>query len=141
MPGVHSDVGGGYSEDLISNIALLTMCDELESLGDVAINKSAYSMVEAEIATKLRNRRLVINAEPKVMLKGKRDSLFQQVDEIHPLHWYLVEKTVIWKKEPEPTTYRDRLNRPPPADSMDKNYKTLKAQFDRWVAMSETAPI
>jgi len=90
MPGVHSGVGGGYSEDLISNIALLTMCDELESLGDVAINKSAYSMVEAEIATKLRNRRLVINAEPKVMLKGKRDSLFQQVDEIHPLHWYLV---------------------------------------------------
>jgi uncharacterized protein (DUF2235 family) len=133
MPGVHSDVGGGYSENLISNIALLTMCDKLESLGDVAIDKSAHSEVEAEIAAKIRDKRFVINPEPMTGQKGKRDSLIRNDDEIHPLHWYLLNKTVIWKKEPKPAIYVDHLNRP-----HEVRDKPLKSKFDRWVAL-ETA--
>jgi uncharacterized protein (DUF2235 family) len=138
MPGVHSDVGGGYSENLISNVALLTMCDELKSLGDVAINQSAYDEVEAQIATKIRDRRFVINAEPYVLMRTKRDALFKQVDEIHPLHWHLINKAVIWKKESRPATYADRLNSAPPdsTDSRHQKYKTLKSKLDRWVAMA-----
>lgn len=33
MPGVHSDIGGGYGQDFLSNISLLTMIDRLKTAG------------------------------------------------------------------------------------------------------------
>jgi uncharacterized protein (DUF2235 family) len=129
MPGVHSDVGGGYLENLLSNIALLTMCDKLESLGGVAIDKSTYSKIEAEVASKIRNKRIVINPERLEGPKQKRDAQIHKDDEIHPLHWYLLNKTVIWKSDSPPTTYLDRLGRP-----FEVKDRTLKSKFDRWVA-------
>jgi uncharacterized protein (DUF2235 family) len=33
MPGVHSDIGGGYGQDFLSNISLLTMIDRLREAG------------------------------------------------------------------------------------------------------------
>jgi hypothetical protein len=132
MPGVHSDVGGGYLENLISNIALLTMCDKLESLGGVAIDKSAYSEIESEIKSKIENRRLVINSERLKGSKQKRDDRILQEDEIHPLHWYLLNKTVIWKNDTPPTTYADRIGRP-----FEVKDRTLQSRFDTWVSEQE----
>jgi len=133
LPGVHSDVGGGYAENLISNIALLTMCDKLESLGGIAIDRSAYKRVESEIKTKIANNRLVINRERKFQgPKQKRDGDVRTEDEIHPLHWYLLNKPVIWKADTPPTTYTDRLGRP--AEVKDRG---LKRMFDRWISDEE----
>jgi uncharacterized protein (DUF2235 family) len=132
LPGVHSDVGGGYLENLIANISLLTMCDKLEALGGVAIDKAAYFKVEEEIATKVGNNRFVINIDRLEGPKRKRDVEIHHDDEIHPLHWYLLNKTVIWKKDIPPTQYEDRLKRNPAVID-----KALKRNFDRWVGLQK----
>ena len=76
MPGVHSDVGGGYAEDLISSISLVTMAGMLQKLGGIALDEAAREKVQAGIKTKIRDGRLVINAEPSVRLKLTRTSGF-----------------------------------------------------------------
>lgn len=130
LPGVHSDVGGGYAENLISNVSLLTMCDKLESLGEIAIDGSAYKKIESEIKTKIANNRLVVNSEREFQgPKQKRDGDIRKEDEIHPLHWYLLNKPVIWKEDTFPTIYSDRLGRP-----VEVKDRALKRMFDRWLS-------
>jgi uncharacterized protein (DUF2235 family) len=129
MPGVHSDVGGGYLENLISNISLLTMCDLLEKLGGIALDGAAYEKVESEIKMKIRNNRLVINSEFAEGPKQKRDSGIHSEDEIHPLHWYLLNKQVVWKGAKQPTSYENRIGRD--AQVADK---ALQKRFLRWVS-------
>jgi len=133
VPGVHSDVGGGYLENLISNVSLLTMCDKLEALGGIAIDRIAYSKIETEIKKKIENARLVINSEGyENGPKQKRDDLIRKEDEIHPLHWYLLNKPVTWKRDEAPTTYVDRLGRP-----RELKDRVLQRRFDRWVSADE----
>lgn len=108
IPGVHSDVGGGYEEDFLSNISLLTMTDLLEELAEVEVDKKAYKRIRDEIRSKVRGKRIFINAEPSVVVRQSR-TIYDQ-DEVHPLHWYLIDKFVYWKSF-NLTKYEDRLKR------------------------------
>jgi uncharacterized protein (DUF2235 family) len=133
VPGVHSDIGGGYLENLISNVSLLTMCDYLEALGEIAIDRSAYAKIEIEIRTKIENNRFVINFERTLDgPKQKRDSEIRKDDEIHPLHWYLLNKPVIWKNDTPPTIYVDRIGRSPGVTN-----GALQRKFDRWISKGD----
>jgi hypothetical protein len=57
MPGVHSDVGGGYQDDFIANVALLTMCHLMETYAEIAIEGKAHRLgrvlINAQIAAPL----------------------------------------------------------------------------------------
>lgn len=53
----------------------------------MAIDKSAYSKFEAEIATKIKNKPIVRNPERLEGQKQKRDPYIRKDDEIHPFHW------------------------------------------------------
>jgi hypothetical protein len=76
----------------------------------------------------------VINAEGGEGPKQKRSEHIRQNDEIHPLHWYLLSKTVIWKNDPPPTIYVDRIGR-----QVELKDMKLKAKFDRWIG--ERVPV
>jgi uncharacterized protein (DUF2235 family) len=134
MPGVHSDVGGGYAEDLISSISLLTMAGMLQKLGGIALDEAAREKVQAGIKTKIRDGRLVINAEPSVRLKLTRTSEIRIGDEIHPLHYYFIDKTVIWKSDNFSVRYEDRIEQPTKSSPLVK-------EFNRWVSLRGFAPV
>lgn len=130
MPGVHSDVGGGYQDDFIANVALLTMCHLMEAYGEIAIDGKAHRLVQDRIREKIKLKRIVINPEPSVRVHQSRSSLIQREDEVHPLHWYLVGHPMIyWKSHDQTTQYKDSLNRP-----ADKSNPVLKRQFLQWIA-------
>jgi len=130
MPGVHSDVGGGYDEDFISSVSLLTMSDMLEELADVAIDTKARDKVIENIREKVRDKRLVINKEPKIPRRYSRKELIKADDEIHPLHWYLLDQPVYWKETAKLTIYNDLLNRP-----KNDSDESLRRKFSSWVRL------
>jgi uncharacterized protein (DUF2235 family) len=135
LPGVHSDVGGGYVDNLISNISLLTMADLLQSLGKVALQKDAYKKTRSEVKESILKKRLVVNAEPLVGLKEKRD--IRSDDEIHPLHFYLLGKNVIWKNDQSVVPYENRIGRSLDEFSHDNWFKRLDRRFKQWVHIRE----
>lgn len=45
MPGVHSDIGGGYEEDFISNVSLLTMAEMLRKYANISLDRGSYDEV------------------------------------------------------------------------------------------------
>lgn len=110
MPGVHADVGGGYLDDLISSISLMTMCEFLRSDGGVAIDEKARQKLLERIKFKHQEGKIVINPEPFVFLRQSRYSGILKNDELHPLHYHIIEKNVFWKSNTERTVYEDRLN-------------------------------
>jgi uncharacterized protein (DUF2235 family) len=129
LPGVHADVGGGYTEDLLSSISLLTMADLLEELGGVAINRSAYEAVVKRIMRRIADQRFVINKEPLVAHRNPRSVKDQ--DELHPAHWYLVGKPVFWKRLDNTRVYENRTAQNPQAVD-----QTLDKQFQEWLAVA-----
>ncbi|QIP03370.1 T6SS phospholipase effector Tle1-like catalytic domain-containing protein [Bradyrhizobium symbiodeficiens] len=130
LPGVHADVGGGYTEDLLSSISLLTMADLLEELGGVAINKTAYALVAEKIKRRVSDQRYVINKEPLVASRKNRSVNDQ--DELHPAHWFLVGKSVFWKQFDKTRIYENRTAQNPGAVE-----RALDKQFQTWVAAEE----
>ncbi|MDA9463039.1 T6SS phospholipase effector Tle1-like catalytic domain-containing protein [Bradyrhizobium sp. CCBAU 53415] len=126
VPGVHSDVGGGYEEDFVSNISLLTMADLLEELANVALDPKAYKQVESSISSRIEAQRFFINKEPLVGRRRSRLALINADDEVHPLHWYLKDKLVYWKSS-NPVKYEDRLNR-----SGDQVDPKLQKRLNHW---------
>src|ERR1700676_2236580 len=121
LPGVHSDVGGGYVDNLISNISLLTMADLLQSLGKVSLQKETYKKTRSEVKESILKKRLVVNSEPVVGLKEKRE--IRSDDEIHPLHFYFLDKDVIWKNEQSVVPYENRIGRSADEFSHDSWFK------------------
>jgi uncharacterized protein (DUF2235 family) len=130
IPGVHCDIGGGYNDDLISNISLLTMCDLMESLGGVALDKEAYSKLQKDIREKAERDRFVVNAEPRVGLKKKRN--LGQDDVVHPLHWHLLNKDVFWKNLHTRSSYVNRIGK------LGKKSTVLEAKFKKWLGIRAT---
>ncbi|MEJ7744337.1 MAG: hypothetical protein WKF73_18440 [Nocardioidaceae bacterium] len=55
VPGVHSDVGGGYSDCGLSNTTLLWMTDEAKAAGLVFDEELLASYVDASTNTKLNS--------------------------------------------------------------------------------------
>jgi uncharacterized protein (DUF2235 family) len=71
MPGVHSDIGGGYTQDFLSDISLLTMLDRLHSycrsniLFDSERIKSLCNNVSARLDNTMGGSDIAINDERK----------------------------------------------------------------------------
>lgn len=132
MPGVHADVGGGYPEDFISLVSLLTMTEYLKELGDVALIKSNCDQVRESIRKRVNDKRFTINKEPFVAIRKSRIAEVQNKDEIHPLHQYLTGKDVRWKTDTPGaaalTKYEDRLDKVPTV--VDPRLQNL---FGKWV--------
>ena len=132
MPGVHADVGGGYAEDFISLVALLTMSEFLRELAGVALVKASYDQVRVEIKKRISDKRFVINKEPFVAKRLSRTTLVQHKDEVHPLHHYLNGKNVRWKTDAQGvsalTKYDDTIDKVPTI--VDQKLQNL---FEKWV--------
>lgn len=63
MPGVHSDVGGGYADDFFGKVALLTMIDRLQTLTSLKISKTAISRLQNSIRQDFESDTIAINEE------------------------------------------------------------------------------
>ena len=127
MPGVHSDVGGGYVENFISNIALLTMAKLLEKHAAVALDKGSVAEIERAIKRKVEGGQFHVNKEPAVRDRLSRIRLIESRDEIHPLHKYLIGRNVYFKDRSNVTTYEDRIG-----DVGGKD-DSLTRMFEKWV--------
>nr|WP_281035050.1 DUF2235 domain-containing protein [Mesorhizobium waimense] len=128
VPGVHSDVGGGYEENFVSNVCLLSMSDMLAKYGGVALDRSGYQRVVSQIKAKRRENRIVVNPEPFVPQKKSRSHMVHVGDEFHPLHLYLLKKFVVWKHSSNTERYRD--------DFENLKYVTdadLRETFRAWI--------
>jgi len=129
MPGVHADVGGGYKEDFISLVSLLTMADFLKDLADVALIKTNYEKICETIRRRIADKKFFINKEPFVLERSSRISFMQQQDEIHPLHGFLIGKNVFWKDSTDEKKYEDTILAVPTVVE-----PTLLNWFDKWLA-------
>jgi uncharacterized protein (DUF2235 family) len=124
LPGVHSDIGGGYEERFISNVSLLTMASALKVFGKIALNKAAVDQVRKELHNQVAIKNFVINAEPSRILKQIRT--ISRNDDIHPLHYFWIKKDIRWKNDDGLVTYRDETR------IKEKRIPFLR-KFDVWV--------
>jgi uncharacterized protein (DUF2235 family) len=70
MPGVHTDVGGGYREDFLSKVALLTMLDRVTEETDLKIQPTYRRDLERKISEILRDAatpRITIHKETQLI--------------------------------------------------------------------------
>lgn len=104
MPGVHSDVGGGYQSDFISNVSLLTMADAMSSGAGIHLDTDELSSLKKRIQSPSS---IAINKETLVGPKNDRTKLISDGDFIHPLHDFLIKQEVVWKGTAE--VYVDKL--------------------------------
>jgi uncharacterized protein (DUF2235 family) len=127
MPGVHSDVGGGYTENFISSIALLTMAKMLEKYAGVVMHKESVVEVERAVKLKARAGQIHVNREPSVRERLSRIGLIGAHDGIHPLHYYLLDKNIHFKDSSNVTRYENRIG------GIGVGDKDLAATFASWV--------
>lgn len=101
QPGVHSDVGGGYEQDLISRISLLTMVDYLNKFANVSVIRPAYQQLCQSISHDIAFNRVKINLEDKIesFLKYRSEYFYGESERFHHFHKYLVGRPVDWKDE------------------------------------------
>jgi hypothetical protein len=104
MPGVHGDVGGGYSDEFLSNISLLTMIDKLaESNRNLDFNAT---YIEGTLLPVVINQDVVVNNEWKHyagrFLKWWYGQHRRRVDRIdasnqfvHPLTTFITQKEIM----------------------------------------------
>lgn len=107
MPGVHSDVGGGYVEDFISSVSLLTMADLMRKYGGISLDPRPYAEVVENIQRKLSNNLIVVNEEPFTGPTYSRMDDIKANDEIHPLHYIMKDRSVFWKSDRDTRKYID----------------------------------
>lgn len=128
MPGVHSDVGGGYRDNFISNHSLLTMSYFLEKLGGLSLNQKSFDNVVEEVRLKARLEQFHINKEPFAGPDADRRGLVVAEDEFHPLHQYFEGKNVYWKNPQATRVYVNNFT------GMQLNIDSgLKTAFDEWL--------
>ena len=129
IPGVHSDVGGGYPENLIGNVSLLTMAELMKEMGGVELEQSGYNNVVSSIKEKYGLGPMIVNKEPWVTKAVSRRHLVRNGDELHPLHWHLIGKKVYWKGVTLPLFYEDRF-----IANQNRQDEALKTTFDTWIS-------
>ena len=105
MPGVHSDIGGGYMEDFLSTVSLLTMLDMLREIKgvDIVVDED---FVQRDLRLRLHKKNVVVNDEWRMgkvsryipwsrKMKQSTDSHRNQT--LHPLAVMLQGKTIRYK--------------------------------------------
>lgn len=107
MPGVHSDVGGGYVEDFLSKIALMTMLDRIREYTYLKLDFGRSRALRESIEEEFGQNRIVVNNEIQGVFKfaptrwgGSRkpntSDLFQLV---HPIYQVLEGRSFTTKKQ------------------------------------------
>lgn len=105
MPGVHSDIGGGYMEDFLSTVSLLTMLDMIRGIKGKHIEVDD-DFVHRDLRLRLDSKNVVVNDEWAIggisnyipwsrKLKHSGNNARQQT--IHPLAIMLKGKTIRYK--------------------------------------------
>lgn len=111
MPGVHSDVGGGYEQDLIARVSLMTMAQFLRVYAGIALNHIAVDDLGDVIRVLARSDKIYVNLETdRPVSKECRKPLPPQQDKVHFIHKWLVGRPVHWKNEGE-TIYENRIGK------------------------------
>ena len=101
MPGVHSDVGGGYRNRDLADIALLTMARELHHHAGIALDNGEESLLRERIRIRLMDKShfFKVNSERKILQRRYRNTYFRQNDVTHFMHVWLANKSVDWKDD------------------------------------------
>ena len=81
MPGVHSDVGGGYRDSFLSKISLITMLDRLKEHTDIKINGDMILQLQRSIKENFEAGSIAINDE----FEGWPWSIFRRIDRVRGL--------------------------------------------------------
>ena len=105
MPGVHSDVGGGYVEDFLSKISLMTMLDRIREYTLLKIDFGRSRSLRASIEEEFGENRIVLNDEAQGIFKlaptrwwGNRvPNGSDQCQSIHPIYEALQGRSYITK--------------------------------------------
>jgi uncharacterized protein (DUF2235 family) len=116
VPGVHSDIGGGYSSNFIANVCLLTMAEEMRVKARIGLDATVVQRIKEQLQA---SARIEVNSEPFIAHRSDRSEQLSEGDLLHYLHKYLLKKQIVWKGTDE--TYRD-----------DLNAKRLKLKVDRF---------
>ncbi|WP_394753748.1 T6SS phospholipase effector Tle1-like catalytic domain-containing protein [Crenothrix sp.] len=107
MPGVHTDIGGGYSDDFLSNISLITMLDKVLENTFLEIDFKKSRNLLRLIADQLNQNRFTINNDcdlwlwKSVALFSKGNRILDNKDEcqlIHPIFKILNGRSFLNKK-------------------------------------------
>lgn len=111
MPGVHSDVGGGYENRDVANISLLAMIDRLSSQAQIAFEAAEIETLVNTIKLQTGNPTFIykVNREYPVVIKMDRSNLFRDDDIVHRFHKWLLGREVFWKNECR-VIYENRIN-------------------------------
>jgi uncharacterized protein (DUF2235 family) len=132
MPGVHSDVGGGYVENFLSNISLLTMAEFMRQYGDVALDQVVYNDTVANIRSKIASDLLTVNREQIIGPSSSRQDDINQYDQIHPIHYYLKDRMIFWKGGSDRIKYQDKYK-----INIGKTDKKLVDLLSQWTAVPQ----
>jgi uncharacterized protein (DUF2235 family) len=108
MPGVHSDVGGGYAHDLIARVSLLTMAQALHTEAGIALEGNALSELNTSIDALISADRLTVNDEGSSPIRKYRKEYVIQNDKIHAIQHLFRGRMISWKGEGD-TVYEDRF--------------------------------
>jgi uncharacterized protein (DUF2235 family) len=127
MPGVHSDVGGGYRKCFLSHIALLTMVILSEEIADLAFIEMEKKRIETEIEREREAQRIFVNDEGEDGFRPRpRSEYVAPSDRYHHIHTRMTGRLVRWKGQRRQTEYR----RPFP---IKHEYGDAKSRLNDWV--------
>jgi uncharacterized protein (DUF2235 family) len=106
MPGVHTDIGGGYIEDFLSKVALMTMLDYIREYTYLKIDFARSRALRASVEEEFGENRIVINNELLGVFRffpmrwgGHRNpNGGDQCQFIHPIYKVLDGRSYIDKK-------------------------------------------
>lgn len=99
MPGVHSDIGGGYRDHLLAKISLYTMAIGLKKRANIALEQISIKALNDDIQAELRKREFYVNLEPDMLIKRNRTTYFSSGDRQHYVNVKLDGARVFWKGE------------------------------------------
>lgn len=107
MPGVHSDIGGGYVEDFLSKIALMTMLDRIREYTLLKLDFRRSRSLRESIEQQLGQNRIVVNNEIQGVFRlaplrwgGSRNpNLSDQFQSIHPIYKALEGRSFTTKSQ------------------------------------------
>lgn len=105
IPGVHTDVGGGYVEDFLSGVSLITMVRQVEKHTDLRFNPS---LIKLTIGNAQSNSNIIVNNEitwkwlisPKMMRKTYYSPSSDPCQFIHPVALNIQDAIKYYKGKP-----------------------------------------
>lgn len=117
MPGVHTDIGGGYEGKALANISLLTMLIRLQEFTSLKINSEYVEDLESDIRQAYSKDEIVINNELDsltwkalaMIFKGAREPSATHVGQcVHPICHSLANRFVRMKAKKKSQLYKLR---------------------------------